>query len=137
MNREYKNYESFITDFIISVMEDEVAAMIINYKDYQGVLASLNSRVLNGKTLVVEKETVQNFDEDIADAMNGDGNILITVFDNALIVGEPIVFASKAESFIDCKYYVEKDAMASAIHYAISPNIISFSIKEKKIIVKD
>lgn len=125
--RKYENYESFVRDVLFTVMHDRHAIIICNWHDTQGLIASLNSTTLNGKTLSLDIESAESFDDDILTAQMNDGNMLITIYDNASICCEPALFTDKAISFIDSKYFVEKDA-SSAFNYAITSEIISFEI---------
>ena len=125
--RKYENYESFIRDVLFTVMQDRHAIIICNWHDTQGLIASLNSTTLNGKTLSLDSESAESFDDDILTAQMNDGNMLITIYDNASICCEPALFTDKAISFIDSKYFVEKDA-SSALNYAITSEIIPFEI---------
>ena len=125
--RKYKNYESFVRDVLFTVMQDHHAIIICNWHDTQGLIASLNSTTLNGKTLSLDIESAESFDDDILTAQMNDGNMLITIYDNASICCEPALFTDKAISFIDSKYFVEKDA-SSAFNYAITSEIIPFEI---------
>lgn len=125
--RKYENYESFVRDVLFTVMQDRHAIIICNWRDAQGLIASLNSTTLNGKTLSLDIESAESFDDDILTAQMNDGNMLITIYDNASICCEPALFTDKAISFIDSKYFVEKDA-SSAFNYAITSEIIPFEI---------
>lgn len=125
--RKYENYESFVQDVLFTVMQDRHAIIICNWHDTQGLIASLNSTTLNGKTLSLDIESAESFDDDILTAQMNDGNMLITIYDNASICCEPALFTDKAISFIDSKYFVEKDA-SSAFNYAITSEIIPFEI---------
>lgn len=125
--RKYENYESFVRDVLFTVMQDRHAIIICNWHDAQGLIASLNSTTLNGKTLSLDIESAESFDDDILTAQMNDGNMLITIYDNASICCEPALFTDKAISFIDSKYFVEKDA-SSALNYAITSEIIPFEI---------
>lgn len=125
--RKYENYESFVRDVLFTVMQDRHAIIICNWHDTQGLIASLNSTTLNGETLSLDIESAESFDDDILTAQMNDGNMLITIYDNASICCEPALFTNKAISFIDSKYFVEKDA-SSAFNYAITSEIIPFEI---------
>lgn len=125
--RKYENYESFVRDVLFTVMQDRHAIIICNWHDTQGLITSLNSTTLNGKTLSLDIESAESFDDDILTAQMNDGNTLITIYDNASICCEPALFTDKAISFIDSKYFVEKDA-SSALNYAITSEIIPFEI---------
>ena len=125
--RKYENYESFVRDVLFTVMQDRHAIIICNWHDAQGLIASLNSTTLNGKTLSLDIESAESFDDDILTAQMNDGNMLLTIYDNGFIYCEPALFTNKAISFIDSTYFVENKAL-SALDYAITSKIIRFSI---------
>lgn len=129
--RKYETYDKFITDFILNVIENGNAVIIVNYQDYQGMIASLNGKVVNGESLVLDIESADLFDSDIEYAKEHDGNIMITVFKNGLIIGEPIQFPKKAVSFFNTNYFIEADAAETAMDYAIDSTCIPFQIENK------
>lgn len=128
--KKYSNYDDFIRDILFTVMEDHHAVIICNWQDAQGLIASINGKVLNGKSLTLDIDSAYHFDDDIATAQMNDGNMLITIFDNAIVICEAALFTDKAISFIDSKYFVERDAIC-AMDYAITNTIIPFKIEEK------
>lgn len=129
--RVYEDYEKFITDFLFSVIDNGYSAIIVNYKDYQGLVASLNGKVLNGNTIALGVEYGDLFDKDIAIAMIGDGNIMVTVYDNGYMTGEPVTYPNKEQAFSPMVYFVEAEAADSAIKYAITSTIVPFKIEQK------
>lgn len=131
--RKYETFESFVKDVIFTVMDDRHAIIVCNWRDAQGLVASLNGTVLNGNSLVLDVESADNFDDDIIAAQMNDGNMLITIYDNGFFGCEPALFTDKAVSFIDSKYFIERDA-SSALNYAITSTIIPFQIEKKYII---
>lgn len=129
--RTYEDFTKFIEEFLFTVMENGHAVIMVNYKDYQGIIENLNGRVLNGKSLVTDIETAELFDEDIKTAMEHDGNMMITCYNNlSLIVGEPVIFPNKAVSFIDSIYFVEENAVDKARTYDMPSAIIPFMINK-------
>lgn len=135
--RKYESYDKFIEEFLFTVMDNGHAIIVVNYKDYQGMIENLNGKVLNGKSLATDIETAEYFDDDIKTAIDLDGNMMITVYNNnSIIVGEPVVYPDKANSFIDSAYFVEEDAIEKAIGYVIpKKNIVPFKIGKKTITV--
>ena len=129
--KKYEDFDKFITDFLIAVMDNERAVIIVNYQDYQGLIASLNGKVLNGKTLALDIESAYTFDEDIKTAQERDNNIMVTVFSNGYIIGEPVLYPDKAISFIDTIHFIETDAASSAMNYAITSTCVPFQIENK------
>ena len=128
--KKYANYDDFIRDILFTVMEDHHTVIICNWQDAQGLIASINGKVLNGKTLALDIDSAYDFDDEIVTAKMNDGNMLITIFDNATVICEAALFTDKPISFIDSKYFVEYDAVC-AMNYAITNTIIPFKIEQK------
>ena len=128
--RNYQSYDDFIKDILFTVLEDHHVVIVCNWQDAQGIIASINGKVLNGKSLTLDIESAYNFDDDITTAQMNDGNMFITIFDNATVICEAALFTDKAISFIDSKYFIECDAIC-AMNYAISSPIIPFKIINK------
>ena len=125
--KKYESYQDFITDVLFNVMEDEYVSIIINYNDYQGLLASLFEKTINGKSFYLNLECADRIDDDVRTAQMNDGNMIVTIFDTGEIVGEPIVFKT-AESFAPSTYFIEYDAK-SANDYPLEGLVIPFQIK--------
>ena len=124
---EYRNYETFARELLTTVKVNHHAIIICNWQDAQYFVEKLNGETLNGKSLVLDIESADCFDDDIITAQMNDGNMLITIYDNGFIYCEPALFTDKAISFIDSTYFVENKAL-SALDYAITSKIIRFSI---------
>lgn len=129
--KKYESYQDFIIDVLFNVMDDDVVSLIINYEDYQGVLATLFEKSINGNSFYLNKECADLMDDDIATARMNDGNMLVSIFSTGEIVGEPIVFTTE-EAFEEGTYFIEYDAK-SAIDYPIKGTVIPFQIKKDKI----
>lgn len=129
--KSYESYEKFITEFIFSVIENGHSAIIVNYQDYQGLVASLNGKVLNGETITLDLESRELFDEDILVAQNGDGNIMVTVYESGVMTGEPVIHSENERAFADTIYFVESSAAESAMKYAITSRFVPFKIEKK------
>ena len=52
--RNYQNYDDFIKDILFTVLEDHHAVIVCNWQDAQGIIASINGKVLNGKSLTLD-----------------------------------------------------------------------------------
>lgn len=128
--RRYADYESFVRDLLFAVIEDHHATVVCNWRDAQGILESLNGKVLCGRSIALDIESGMCFDDDVLTAQMNDGNMLITIFDNGSMVCEAALFTDKAISFIDGRYYIERDA-SSALQYAITSPIIPFQVEKK------
>lgn len=129
--KKYESYQDFITDVLFNVIDDDMVSLIINYEDYQGVLATLFEKTINGNSFYLNMECADLIDDDLATAYMNDGNMLVTIFSTGEIVGEPIVFKTE-EAFPEGTYFIEYDAK-SAIDYPIKGTVIPFQIKKDKI----
>ena len=124
--KKYSSYQDFINEVIVGVMQEGYIAIICNYMDYQGIIATLNEKTINGNSLYLNAESAENFDDDIVTAQMNDGNMLITIFDTGEIIGEAVVFQT-ADSFAPMSYFIECDAK-SALEYPLRGTVIPFQI---------
>ncbi len=129
--KKYESYQDFITDVLFNVMDDDMVSLIINYEDYQGVLATLFEKTINGNSFYLNMECVDLMDDDIVTAQMNDGNILVSIFSTGEIIGEPIMFQTE-KAFAEGTYFIEYDAK-SAVDYPIKGTVIPFQIKKDKI----
>lgn len=129
--KKYESYQDFITDVLFNVMDDDKVSLIINYEDYQGVLASLFEKTINGNSFYLNMECADLIDDDLATAYMNDGTMLVSIFSTGEIIGEPVVFKTE-EAFPEGTYFIEYDAK-SAIDYPIKGTVIPFQIKKDKI----
>ena len=130
--KKYKDFDDFLIDFMFVAMEDDLACVVINYNDYQGFIQALQTKVINGKSLILDIESFDNFDSDIDVAKNNGGNMLVSVFkDSGLIIGEPMLYTSPM-AYPPATYYVECDAK-SALDIPFNGTIIPFMIEKEKI----
>lgn len=129
MVTEYENYRAFVVDLLITIMDEGSASVICNYQDYSGLIASLNEHTINGKALALTPECADMFDDDILTAQMNSGNMMITVFDDGSIIGEPIIFET-ASAFVDGTYFIEIDA-DGVMNLPLSGEIIPFCIKRR------
>ena len=129
--KKYESYQGFITDILFNVMDNDMVGLIINYEDYQGVLATLFEKTINGNSFYLNMECADLIDDDLATAYMNDGNMLVSIFSTGEIIGEPVVFKTE-EAFAEGTYFIEYDAK-SAVDYPIKGTIIPFQIKKDKI----
>ena len=130
--KKYKDFDDFLIDFMFVVMEDDLACVVINYNDCQGLVQALQAKVVNNKSLVLDAESFDGFDEAIDIAKSNGGNMLITVFkDHGEIIVEPILYRS-ATAYAPATYYVECDAK-SALDIPFNGTVIPFMIEKEKI----
>ena len=129
--KKYESYQDFIIDVLFNVMDDDVVNLIINYEDYQGVLATLFEKTINGNSFYLNMECADLMDDDIVTAQMNDGTMLVSIFSTGEIIGEPIVFKTE-EAFAETTYFVEYDAK-KALDLPLDGTIIPFLIKKHKI----
>lgn len=127
--KKYNSFQDFITDALLTVMREGIAAIVCNYADYSGLIAALNEKTINNQSLFLDAECMDSFDDDLVTAQMNDGNMLITILDTGRIVGEPIIF-QKFESFETMTYFVEYDAK-SAVDYLSAGTIVPFQIMKE------
>ena len=108
--KKYKSYQEFVDDFLITAMQDGTAAVIVNFEDYAGLIQSLQEKTINGNSLYLNSECAESIDEDIAVASMNSGNMMITVFPTAEMIGEPIIFCD-LNAYMPTTYFIEKDAV--------------------------
>lgn len=124
---EYANYHGFIVKFLLTVMEKGFAVIICNYEDYGGLLASLNEHTIAGQSLALTGDCAEAIDDDITVAKMNSGNMMISVFNDGTIVGEPILFETPS-AFPEGTYFIEADA-TDAMALPLIGTKIQFGIK--------
>ena len=107
--KEYQTYEDFATEFLVEVMMNNHAAVVVDYHDAAGIIQSLNEKQINGQTCFLNRECFDSFDEDIATAKSGKGMMMITVMGNGEIISEPVIY-SDPDAYLHGIYFVECDA---------------------------
>lgn len=125
--RKYNSYQDFVTDAIFNLMDKGEVSIIINYNDYQGVLASLFEKTINGKSFYLNKECADLIDDDITTARMNDGNMMISICEDGEIIGEPVIFTTEEAFAPGITYYIEYDAK-SALEYPLRGTVIPFQI---------
>ena len=125
--KEFESYDDFVVDFLLTVMEEGSAAIVVHYADCAGVVQSLHAHTINGKSLSLDVESYDYFDEDIEAAKNNGNLMLITVFaETALVLTEPVLYTD-SDSYADCPYFVEEDA-AAFLEVPVRGRVIPFRI---------
>ena len=122
---KYSSLDKFSEEILLTVMKNGHAVVIVNYKDYLLFIENLTKKKINGINIFVDVETKDLFHEDIKIAELHDKNMMITVYNNAMIVGEPVLFPDK---FIDSVYFIEEKIFDKAKFYNISSEPIVFEI---------
>ena len=127
MITEYDGYNSFINDLAMAVVDEGYASVICDCKDYSRLIKTIQEHTFNGKSVTLSPECVDNFDADIQEAMQRKGNMMITVYDDATMIGEPIIYET-TNAFVDGTYFVEVNAV-DAMRLPLSGDIIPFCIR--------
>lgn len=109
MCKKYDKYEDFTSEFVRSAMENESAFLIVNWQDALGVCQLLNTFTINGNSVVMKREFVDETYADIEEVKQYDGNMLITLFDNGEMICEKAL--SDESAYVDDGvYFVEYSA---------------------------
>ena len=126
INKTFSSFDDFVIDFLFAVMDRGDASIIISYEDI-GIVQSLNEKTVNGNSLCLIPECFEAFDSDVLAAKNGNGLMVVSVFDNGEIVTEPVLYTSPEAWPIETTYYVECDAVG-ALDLPLNGTVISFKI---------
>ena len=130
--KDYNNFQDFITDYLLEVMTNDYAMIVVKYEDYQGLVRELFTRTINGKNITLNVESADSFDTDVDAAKHNGGNMLVTVFhDNAEIIGEPMIYSSP-EAYVSGTYFVEYDAR-QVLEIGLQGKVIPFKINKVKL----
>ena len=129
--KTYDSFADFTNDFIITVMDEGYATIVVNYQDYSGLIASLQEKTINGNALHLDPDTYEGFDNDVETAKVHDGHIMVTVFDDAVITGEAVVY-EHPEAYAEGTYFIEKDAESFLIKPIVG-RFVPFEIAKAKI----
>ena len=106
MCKRYTQYEDFFAEFIKSAMENGSAFLIVNWQDALGVCQCLNTFTINGESVAMKSDFVDECYEDIDKQKECNGNMLITLFDNGELICEAA--SSDDTAYVDdVVYYVE------------------------------
>lgn len=109
MCKKYDEYEKFTSEFVRSAMENESAFLIVNWQDALGVCQLLNTFTINGNSVVMKREFVDEAYADIEEVKQYNGNILITLFDNGEMICEKAL--NDESAYVDDGvYFVEYSA---------------------------
>lgn len=109
MCKKYNKYEDFTSEFVRSAMENSCAFLIVNWQDALGVCQLLNTFTINGNSVAMKRDFVDEAYTDIREVKQYDGNMLITLFDNGEIICEKAL--SDESAYVDDGvYFVEYSA---------------------------
>ena len=109
MCKKYNRYEDFISEFVRSAMENESVFLIVNWQDALGVCQLLNTFTINGNSVAMKREFVDEAYTDIEEVKRYDGNMLITLFDDGEMICEKAL--NDESAYVDdALYFVEYSA---------------------------
>lgn len=131
MCKKYNKYEDFTSEFVRSAIENESAFLIVNWQDALGVCQLLNTFTINGNSVVMKREFVDEAYADIEEVKQYDGNMLITLFDNGEMICEKAL--SDESAYVDDGvYFVEYSAkdFVLPLHATVVPFKIETQIFE-------
>ena len=126
MCKRYNKYEDFISEFVRSAMENESVFLIVNWQDALGVCQLLNTFTINGNSIAMKRDFVDEAYADIEEVKQYDGNMLITLFDNGEMICEKAL--DKKSAYVDdALYFVEYSAKEFTLPLHVK--VIPFKIK--------
>lgn len=125
MCKKYNKYEDFTSEFVRSAMENESVFLIVNWQDALGVCQLLNTFTINGNSVAMKHEFVDEAYADIEEVKQYDGNMLITLFDNGEMICEKAL--DNPEAYVDGGlYFVEFSA--GEVNLPLHAKVIPFKI---------
>ena len=129
--KEYGSFAEFTTDFLLTVMDASYAMIVVDYRDYNGLLASLQVKTINGVALHLDPDTYEGFENDIEAAKTHDGLIMVTVYDDGNVMGEAVLY-SEPDAYVEGDYFVEEDAQSFLMKPVVG-RMIPFVVSKDKI----
>lgn len=136
MCEKYNKYEDFTFEFVRSAMENRSAFLIVNWQDALGVCQLLNTFTINGNSVAMKREFVDEAYADIEEVKQYDGNMLITLFDDGEMICEKTL--SDETAYVDDgMYFVEYSAkdFVLPLHATVIPFKVETEIFEKRILM--
>jgi hypothetical protein len=89
-----------------SAMENGAAFLIVNWQDALGVCQLLNTFTINGNSIAMNREFVDEAYADIEEVKQYDGDMLITLFNNGEMICEKAL-DNESAYVDDALYFVE------------------------------
>ena len=124
--KKYNKYEDFASEFVRSAMENKSAFLIVNWQDALGVCQLLNTFTINGNSVAMKRDFVDEAYADIEEVKQYDGNMLITLFDNGEMICEKAL--NNESAYVDDGvYFVEYSAKEFAL--PLRATVIPFKIE--------
>lgn len=129
MYKKYNKYEDFTSEFVRSAMEYGSVFLVVNWQDALGVCQLLNTFTINGKSIAMKSEFVDEAYTDIEEVKQYDGNMIITLFGSGEMICEKAL--DKESAYVDdAIYFVEYSAkeFALPLHAKVVPFKINSNI---------
>lgn len=109
MCKKYNKYEDFTSEFVRSAIKNGSAFLIVNWQDALGICQLLNTFTINGNSIAMKRDFVDEAYADIKEVKQYDGNMLITLFDDGEMICEKAL--SDESAYVDDSvYFVEYSA---------------------------
>lgn len=126
--KKYDRYEDFTSEFVRSAMENSSAFLIVNWQDALGVCQLLNTFTINGNSIAMKRDFVDEAYADIEEVERYDGNMLITLFDSGEIICEKAL--DKESAYVDdALYFVEYSAKEFTL--PLHAKVVAFKIESQ------
>lgn len=126
MCKKYNKYEDFTSEFVRSAMENGSAFLIVNWQDALGVCQLLNTFTINGNSVAMKRDFVDEAYTDIEEVKQYDGNMLITLFNSGEMICEKAL--NDESAYVDDSvYFVEYSAKDFVL--PLHATVIPFKIK--------
>lgn len=128
MCKKYNKYEDFISEFVRSAMGNESVFLIVNWQDALGICQLLNTFTINGNSIAMKREFVDEAYADIEEVKQYDGNMLITLFDNGEMICEKTL--NNESAYVDdALYFVEYSAKEFTL--PLHAKVVPFKIESQ------
>lgn len=126
MYKKYNKYEDFTSEFVRSAMENGSAFLIVNWQDALGMCQLLNTFTINGNSVAMKRDFVDEAYADIEEVKQYDGNMLITLFDSGEMICEKAL--NDESAYVDDSvYFVEYSAKDFVL--PLHATVVPFKIK--------
>jgi hypothetical protein len=109
-------------------MENESVFLIVNWQDALGVCQLLNTFTINGKSIAMKRDFVDEAYADIEEVKQYDGNMLITLFDDGEMICEKAL--NNESAYVDdALYFVEYSAKEFTL--PLHAKVVPFKIESQ------
>lgn len=126
MCKDYNEYNEFISEFVRSAIENRSAFLIVNWQDALGVWQLLNTITINGNSVAMKREFMDEAYADIEEVKQYDGNMLITLFNSGEMICEKAL--NDESAYVDDGvYFVEYSAKDFVL--PLHAKVVPFKIK--------